>query len=166
MFPINFNDPYLKEDGSIVPVSEVIGGGGGGGGSFTPDYENEILVIGEHGNWKYYIPMNKEYVGPGAHGYEIETDPQSSSSTAIVNLYDIVYVNGEILYKKLIKKLIHNADKNYEDENISITYTGSVWQITCKVTMYNENGTAYTSPVTWTYSTNVDYLMFNKNPTT
>lgn len=26
MFPINYNDPYLKEDGSIVPVSDVVGG--------------------------------------------------------------------------------------------------------------------------------------------
>lgn len=28
--PINYNDPYLKNDGSIAPMSEVIGGGGGG----------------------------------------------------------------------------------------------------------------------------------------
>lgn len=52
MFPINFNDPYLKEDGSIVPISEVIGGGGGG--SELPPHTvadaGKVLSIDENNN--------------------------------------------------------------------------------------------------------------------
>ena len=30
MFPINYDDPYLKANGDIVPIGDIIGGGGGG----------------------------------------------------------------------------------------------------------------------------------------
>lgn len=30
MLPINYNDPYIKPNGDVVPIGDVIGGGGGG----------------------------------------------------------------------------------------------------------------------------------------
>lgn len=165
MFPLNSNMPYIKDNGTRDKLGNVIGSGGGGGETVTPDYENEILVVGTVDDWKYYIPMSKEYVGDGIKGYEITTDPQSSSSTAMINLYDVIYLDGEILYKKLIKRLIHNAEKDYEDDNISVTYSGSSWVVTFSDPLYQEDGTAYTSPVTWLYNATVDYVMLLEDPT-
>lgn len=164
MFPLNSNMPYIKDNGTRDKLGNVIGSGGGGGGSFTPDYENDRLIIGVHDDFNYFVPMSKEYVGEGVAGYEISTDPQSSSSTAMINIYSIIYLDGEIKYKSLIKRLIHNAEKDYEDDNISVTYSGSSWSVTSKVSLYNESGDVYQSPLTWTYNTTVDYIMLLENP--
>lgn len=163
MFPIPWNFPFRKKNGDVTTIGEMVGGGGGG--SYTPDYENDRLIIGVHDDYNYYIPMSKEYVGEGVEGYEISTDPQSSSSTAMINIYSVVYLNGEIMYKTLIKRLIHNADKDYEDDNISVTYSGSSWVVTSKVPLYNGSGVVYDSPLTWTYNTTVDYIMLLEDPT-
>lgn len=163
MFPINWNDSFRKKDGTLVNMEDM--GGGGGGSSFTPDYENEILVIGTVGDWKYFIPMSKEYVGSGITGYEIETNPDSTSSAAKIDIYQIIYTDGEIVYKELIKTLVHNGDKDYEDDNLSVTYIGSSWTVTTKVPLYDVEGTAYVSPVTWSYNTTVDYVMLTEDPT-
>ncbi len=163
MFPINWNDAFRKKDGTLVNMEDM--GGGGGGGSFTPDYENEELIIGTVDDWQYYIPMSKRYAGSGIWGYEIKTNPESSSSTAMIDLYSLIYVDGEATQKTLIKTLVHNGDKDYSDEWISITYSGSNWSVTFSDPLYAEDGTAYTSPVSWAYSTEVDYVMLTEDPT-
>lgn len=167
MFPLNSNLPYIKDDGTRDKLGNVIGsGGGGGGGSYTPDYEHDILIIGEHEDWEYYIPMNKRYAGDGIWGYEIKTNPESSSGTAMIDLYSLIYIDGEITHKTKIKTLVHNGDKDYSDEWITITYSGSSWSVTFSEPLYQEDGTAYTSPVTWLYSATVDYVMLTEDPTT
>lgn len=166
MFPIPWNFPFRKKNGDVTTIGEMVdNGGGGGGSSYTPDYENEQLIIGIHEDWEYYIPMNKRYAGAGIWGYEIKTNPESSSSAAMIDLYSLIYVDGEITQKTKIKTLVHNEDKDYEDDYISITYVGSNWRVTFSNPLYQQNGTAYTSPVTWGYSTTVDYLMLTENPT-
>lgn len=163
MFPVNWNDPVRNKDGTLGTIEEL--GRGGGGGSFTPDYENDRLIIGVHGDYNYYVPMLKEYAGSGIAGYEIKTDPETTSSRAIIDLYSIVYDDGEIIEKTLIKKLVHNGDKNYEDNYISVTYSGTNWSVTSKVPLYNENGVVYESPLNWNYSDTVDYLFLTEDPT-
>ncbi len=165
MFPLNSNMPYIKDNGTRDKLGNVIGsGGGGGGGSVTPDYEHNQLIVGEHEDWEYYIPMNKRYVGEGIWGYEIKTNPESSSVAAMIDLYSLIYIDSEITQKTKIKTLVHNADKNYEDDYISLTY-GTNWVVTAKVPLYQQDGTAYTSPVIWAYSTTVDYVMLTEDPT-
>lgn len=132
---------------------------------FTPDYVNEELIIGTTGDWQYYIPMLKRYAGPGIWGYEITTNPESTSSTAIIDLYSIVYIDDQITQKTKIKTLYHNGDKNYSDEWISITYSGNSWSVTFSDPMYAADGTAYTSPLYWNYGTVVDYVMLTEDPT-
>ena len=165
MFPLNSNLPYIKDDGTRDKLGNVIGSGGGGGGSYTPDYEHDVLIIGEHDDFKYYIPMSKEYIGEGIEGYEIETDPYTSTSKAMIDVYRVVYNDGELKVKTLLKKLVHDEDKNYEDDNISITYSNLKWSVTSKVSLYNESGVIYDSPLLWSYDETVDYLMLLEDPT-
>lgn len=132
---------------------------------FTPDYTNNELIIGTHEDWQYYIPMSKRYAGSGIWGYEITTNPDSSSSEAMIDLYSLIYVDGAATQKTKIKTLHHNGDKNYSDEWISITYSGSNWSVTFSEPMYAADGTAYTSPVSWNYGTVVDYVMLTEDPT-
>lgn len=151
------NGVTVQDDGTIS-VS-------GGGSSFVPDYQNERLIIGVHDNFNYFIPMEKEYVGPGSDGYEIETNPGSTADSAKIDLYSIIYENGAVTIKEFVKTLVHNRDNTYEDDNISIAYNsgGASWVVTSKVPLYNEIGTLYTSPLTWTYSETVDYIMLLKD---
>lgn len=169
MFPIRWNKAFRKKDGSITTIGAEIdaGGGGGGGGSFTPDYENERLIIGVHDNYNYFIPMEKEYVGPGSFGYEIETDT-TGSSDASISVYQVIYESGVETEKYLLKHLVYNGDNSYEDNNIKITYNkiaGSSWSIEFSNTMYKLNGDAWTSPITWLYNVSVDNLLFTSDPT-
>lgn len=165
MFPLNSNMPYIKDNGERDKLGNVIGSGGGCGGSITPDYENEILQIGTVGNWDYYIPMSKSWSGDYIAGYEVKTNPESTANKAMVDVFFIKYVSGTgIVEKTLLKTLIHNGDYNYSDDNIAITYTSSTWSLTCKVPLYETDGDTYTSPMTWTYSTQVDYVMLKENP--
>lgn len=166
MFPLNSNMPYIKDNGTRDKLGNVIGsGGGGGGGSYTPDYEHEELIIGEHENWEYYIPMNKRYAGPGIWGYEITTNPDSSADAAKIDIYSLIYLDSEITQKTKIKTLVHNGDKTYSDEYITITYTSPNWVVTFSNPLYDTDGTAYTSPVTWSYSTTADKVMLTEDPT-
>lgn len=190
MFPIPWNFPFRKKDGSLGKIEDLGGtytlptasadtkGGvkiGSGltmngevlsaAAQFTPDYVRSELVIGTVDDWEYYIPMLKRYAGDGIWGYEIKTNPESSSSTAMIDLYTLIYVDGEATQKEKIKTLVHNGDKNYSDEWISITYSGSNWSVTFSDPIYNEEGTAYTSPVSWAYSETVDYVMLTEDPT-
>ncbi len=162
MFPIPWNFPFRKKNGDVTTIGEMVGGGGGG--SYTPDYENDRLIIGIHGEFNYYVPMSKEYIGTGVEGYEIKTNPQSSANEAMIDIYSIIYSDGKIKMKTLIKTLIHNGDKNYNDDNMSITYSGTQWAVTSKVPLYNESGTVYDSPLKWLYDTTVDYIMLLENP--
>lgn len=189
MFPIPWNKSFRKKDGTLVNMEDLGDSGGsdlpeydsGDAGKvlgvdedgklawesvsqFTPDYENETLEIGTYGDWKYYIPMSKTYVGSGIQGYEIETDPTSTSSVAKIDLYAIIYGGGEIVYKNLIKTLVHNGDKDYEDDYIKITYLSSDWSVTSKSSLYDTAGNVYQSPLTWGYATTVDYKMLIADP--
>lgn len=136
----------------------------GGGGGFVPDYQNERLIIGVHDDYNYFIPMEKEYVGEGSEGYEIKTNPESTQSTAKIDIYSIIY-EDEIISKELIKTLVHNGDNTYEDSNISVAYNsgGTSWVVTSKVPLYDESGNVYTSPLSWLYANTVDYIMLLKN---
>lgn len=57
MFPINYNDPYAKNDGSVVPIGDVIGGGGG---SDLPDYDEtdagKVLAVDDAGLLEWTNP--------------------------------------------------------------------------------------------------------------
>lgn len=54
MFPINYNDPYTKNDGSVVPVGEIIGGGGGSDlPVHTIDDAGKVLTVGEDGELEW-----------------------------------------------------------------------------------------------------------------
>lgn len=169
MFPIRWNKAFRKKDGSISTIgAEIDAAGGGGGGSFTPDYDNDVLIIGTHGDYNYFIPMQKTYIGQGIAGYEIKTNPDSSPAAAKIDLYSIIYDGSEIVSKNLIKTLIHNtSDKEYEDDNISITYNSNnaTWVVTSKVPFYDESGNVYQSPLTWLYGNTVDYTLLLEDPT-
>lgn len=157
MFPINWNDVFRKKDGTLGTMEEL--GGGGGGGSFTPDYENDILEIGVHGNFNYYIPMSKEYIGDHLEGYEIKTVDNTGYS-ATVEVYKIIVVEGAIVHSVKLKTIVYNSGAGYDDDNINIVYDGS-WKATLKVPMKNvSDDESVTSPVTWTYSTEVDYKWY------
>ena len=169
-FPLNSNDAYIKSTGERSTLGAEIGsgGGGGGGGSYTPDYEHDILIIGTHEDFEYYIPMSKRYVGDGITGYVIKTNPDSSMQSAKIDLYSIVYDKDaeEIVVQTLIKTLTHNGDNTYSDDFISITYTNdSQWSVAMLQTMYNTSGVTYTSPLQWVYSTQADYTLLTADPT-
>lgn len=158
MFPIPWNRAFRKKDGTIVDIADAMSGGGGGG-SYTPDYDHDILVIGIHEGYNYYIPMEKA-PSINASGYEIKTNPGSTSFTAKVDIYSMEVVEG-IPTLTFIKTLVHNDDKTYDDDNITVTYTGSKWQAILKVPMKDlATGNSVTSPTEWNYDVNVDYKWY------
>lgn len=156
MFPINWNDAFRKKDGTLGTMEDS---GGSGGGSFTPDYENEVLEIGVHNNFNYYIPMSKEYIGEHLEGYEIKTI-DNTGYTATVEVYKIIVVDGEVVYSVKLKTIVYNSGAGYDDDDITVIYDGS-WKATLKVPMKNvSDDEPVTSPVTWAYSTEVDYKWY------
>lgn len=162
MFPKKASDAYIKSTGERSTLGEVIGsgGGGGGGGSFTPDYENQELVIGIVDDFEYYIPMSKRFVGDGKHGYEIKTNPESSQYTAKIDIYSFIFVDGQTTDKTLIKTLAHNGESTYEDSNIKVEYVtaDTNWKVTLITDMYEtSDNDPVSSPVTWRYDSEVDY---------
>lgn len=163
-FPLNSNDPYIKPTGERSTLGAEIGsGGGGGGGSFTPDYENDVLIIGEVDNWNYYIPMQKEYVGPGIKGYEVKTSSKGSDDASL-DVYSIIY-DGEILYKTLLKRVVYNVGGgSYSNDDISITYSSALWHLTAISTLYNEEGVLYSETLDWLYNKDADYIMLLEDP--
>lgn len=159
MFPLNSNMPYIKDDGTRDKLGKVIGSGGGGGSSFTPDYEHDILEIGVHENFNYYIPMSKEYVGEHLDGYEIKTI-DSSGYNAAIEVYKITVVDGAVVHSEKLRTIVYNSGAGYDDENINVVYDGK-WKATLKVTMKNvSNDETVVSPVVWVYSTEVDYKWY------
>ena len=160
MFPLNSNLPYIKDDGTRDKLGNVIGSGGGGGSSFTPDYEHDILEIGVHGNFNYYIPMSKEYVGEHLEGYEIKTIDNTGYSASI-EVYKIIVVDGAVVHSEKLKTILYNGvSGGYDDENITVVYD-SKWKATLKVTMKNvSNDETVVSPVQWVYSDTVDYKWY------
>lgn len=63
MFPIPFNMPYRKPDGTLTTIGEVIASGGGGGGGTDGVYVGETdpdNEVGEDGD--FYLKVRKEYV--------------------------------------------------------------------------------------------------------
>ena len=61
MFPINYNDPYLNNDGSVVPIGDVIGGGGGGGGGSATILHGNTppdASLGKEGDIYLYMPSD------------------------------------------------------------------------------------------------------------
>ena len=162
MFPIPWNKAFRKKDGTLVNMADAMGGGG----SFTPDYENEIIVVGIQGDYEYYLPMSKRYIGEGIAGYRIKTNPESSMNIAMIDLYSIQYAEaaGGIADQTLIKTLVHNGDKTYSDDFISVSYQGSEWSVSMLQTMYKTSGETY-SNLAWSYSTLVDYTLLTEDPT-
>lgn len=158
MFPIPWNFPFRKKNGDVTTIGEMVDSGGGGG-SYTPDYENEQLIIGVHEDWEYYIPMNKRYVGEGLLGYEIKTLDNTGYS-ATVEVYKIYVVDGAIVATEKVKTIVYNGGETYDDENITVVYD-SKWKATLKTTMKNvSNDETVVSPVEWVYSTEVDYKWY------
>lgn len=187
MFPKKASDAYITSNGERSTLGAVIGSGGGGGGgipshtiadagkvlkvdntnnlvwgdveTFTPDYENDILIIGVHEGYNYYIPMQKVLV-INAEGYEIKTNPESTSFVAKIDIYSLDVVNG-VPVSTFIKTLVHNDDNTYEDDNIKVSYTGSKWDATLKTSMKDlTTGNNVVSPVQWSYNTDVDYKWY------
>lgn len=62
MFPINANDPYIKENGERSTMGSVIGSGGGGASSELPEHSisdaGKALTVGETGDleWTRSLP--------------------------------------------------------------------------------------------------------------
>lgn len=166
MFPLNSNNPYIKDTGERTTLGAVIGSGGGGGDEpYTPDYENDRLIIGRHGLYDYYVPMSKEFIYDTDDGYEIITNPASSSTDAMIDLYKVAYIDGTV-HKRFVKTIHHEArhgDNTYTDDNISISYTSN-WTVQATATLYKENGESYANPLVWAYNTNVDYVMLLEDP--
>lgn len=184
MFPKKASDAYIASTGERSTLGAVIGSGGGGIPShtiadagkvlkvdntnnlawgdietFTPDYENDILIIGIREGYNYYIPMQKVLV-INAEGYEIKTNPESTSFAAKIDIYSLDVVNG-VPTSTFIKTLVHNDDNTYEDDNIKVSYTGSKWDATLKVSMKDlTTGNNISSPVQWSYNTDVDYKWY------
>lgn len=155
MFPIRWNEAFRKKDGTLGTMEEA---GGGGGGSFTPDYENEVLNIGTVGNWAYYIPMSKIYLGPTTSGYEIESKSISQYDASLDIFSILVNNDGEIVSKTLIQNVQYQST-GYSDDNIEVVYTGSSWSLTLKRAYNDLEGDPITSPVTWGYSERKDLKM-------
>lgn len=71
MFPTNYNDPYMKNDGSIVPIGEVIGGGGSDIPAHTVSDAGKTLIVNDAGalEWGAIDAFSKygvysQYVAP------------------------------------------------------------------------------------------------------
>ena len=157
MFPIPWNFPFRKKNGDVTTIGEMVGGGGGG--SYTPDYENDRLIIGVHEDFNYFVPMSKEYVGSGLLGYEIKTI-DNTGYTATIEVYKIYVDDGAIIATEKIKTIVYNSGETYDDDNITVRYS-SKWIATLKTTMKNvSDDETVVSPVEWTYKTEVDYKWY------
>ena len=190
-FPLNSNDPYIKATGERSTLGAEIGSGGS---SDLPEYgesdagkvlsvddngdlewkltgvadtETDRYIVGTIGDFYYYVPMTKYYIGDDyIPGYVIKTNPNSDAYDAMVDIYTTKLHDG-VSYPTFVKTVHHDptkGDTSYSDDVISVTYN-SKWIVTFTDPLYNLAGTAYTSPVQWTYSTTVDYLMLTEDPT-
>lgn len=192
MFPIPFNFPFRKKDGSVTTMGDAIGNSytlptasasvkGGvkiganlsmdgdvlnASGGVVVDYENDIVKFGTYNNFEYYLKMDKRYIGDGNEGYEIVTT-SASGADASIDVYSVVYENGVEIAKTLLKHLVYSGDKTYEDENITVTYglnSQSKWFVSFSNTMYKLDGELWTSPISWAYHETVDHLLFTSDP--
>lgn len=194
MFPIPFNFPFRKKDGSITTMDDAISSGGGSytlptasadtkggvkvGAGLTMDgetlkvtggvvdYEHNIVSYGIVDDYEYYVKLLKRYAGAGSIGYEVVTYT-ASSSDASIDVYQVIYESGVETDKYLLKHLVYNGDSRYEDDNIKITYNtiaGAKWSIEFSNPMYKLNGDTWTSPVSWLYNETVDNLLFTSDP--
>lgn len=194
MFPIPFNFPFIKKDGSRTTIGDAINAGGGGsqytlptasantkggvkigtglsmngevlnvtgGSGGTVDKVHMRYIVENDDDFEYFAILERDYVGPGRVGYEIETE-STSSSAAKINIYSVVY-DETIKYKTLLKELTHNDTNSYSDGTISVNYVNTSWQVTFTDTLENIEGTDYTSPLTWQYDSTVDYVMLHPN---
>lgn len=220
MFPIPFNFPFRKKDGSVTSIGAAIDAGGGSyelptasgntkggvkigsrltmtgevlsadlqlpahdiedagkvlainnegalvwitGGGVTLDTTNQKAIFGVIDNYEYSVNVNKIYVGEHIDGYEIKTNPQSSSSDAQIDLYSIQYAQGEIKGSSFITT-VHHTGGGYVDNNIQISYVGGNWTVVLLKTFYETDGTAWTSPVSWNYAIVKDYVFLEESP--
>lgn len=218
MFPLRWNFPFRKKDGSLSTIGDEIEEGGGytlptataetKGGikigtnltmegevlnaddqlpSYTSSENGKVLGVDSNGEleWKtpasggvvdkvhmryivesdgdfaYYAILERDYIGPGRVGYEIETE-STSSSAAKIKIYSVVY-DETIKYKTLLKELTHNGTNTYNDGTISVIYENTNWKVTFTDVLENVAGTDYTSPLTWEYNATVDYVMLHPN---
>lgn len=152
MFPIPFNFPFRKKDGSVTTIDAAISGGGtpytlptasatvkGGvkignnlsmdgdtlnaSGGGTIDTDNMKYIVGRVGDYEYYADLKRTYVGDAATGYEISTAADSSATHAKIDIYAIAYTD-EVISKELITTLVHDGANTYSDDNISVSYGG------------------------------------------
>lgn len=71
MFPISWNFPFRKKDGTLVKMSEAMSGGGGGGSDLPPHSSSDagkVLTVGEDGELEW------DTSGAGGGDYAIGFD--------------------------------------------------------------------------------------------
>ncbi len=186
MFPIPFNFPFIKKNGQRTTIGDAIDAAGGGSqyilptasadtkggvkigsgltmtgevlnadGGGVPYYDAMLYKVGTHDGFDYFCQMIKRLAGD-YEGYEIETTSIDAYG-AKIKIYSIAYDDGA-LTKTLLKELTHDGDNTYSDDVISVTYNNN-WILTFTDTLIDETGTAYTSPVQWSFNKEVDYIL-------
>lgn len=193
MFPIPFNFPFIKKNGERTTIGDAINNSGSqytlptasadtkggvkigsgltmtgdvlnatGGSGGTVDKEHMRYIVETDTDFIYYVPLSKEYIGSGQSGYEIKTH-SASGADASVDIFYVIYENGVLVDKTLIRNLDYTtASSNpYSNEDITVSYSSSSWRVVINGTLVNVAGTTYTSPVTWAYSETVDHIMLH-----
>lgn len=193
MFPIPFNFPFRKKDGSITSIGDAMGGGSytlptasaetkggvkiGSGlsmdgevlsatGGVDVDYVHEKINFATIDDFHYYVPLSKEYVGDGQLGFEISTNPQSSAEDAMIDIFSIVYENGQVTHKNKIITLHHAGVNTYSNEWFNVAYNTPTieWIITLRNTMYTTTGTTWATVTKHLWSATFDDIFLETSP--
>ena len=146
----------VKIGSGLTMTGEVLSTTGEPGG--TVDKLNMRYIVETDADFVYYAPLSKEYIGPGQRGYEIETT-STQAYGAKIKISSVVYNDDTLIDKIEITELTHDGANTYSDSNISVSYSNGSWNVEFTGSYENLSGAAYTSPLTWTYDTTVDYIM-------
>lgn len=129
MFPLPWNFPFRKKDGTIVNVVDAMGGGGGGG-SNLPDYDSsdagKVLGVDENGDLEW-----SEAVGNLASDFRTlsrNVDDLGLTVSGLDNSVDAVSDNADVLIKNgAINMLPNNAiTKTINGVTFTVNNDGSV----------------------------------------
>lgn len=84
MFPLPWNFPFRKKDGTVVNVEDAISGGGG---SDLPDYDSsdagKILGVDENGDLEWSDSIVNSYVFKGADSITVTSEDNDTWDTML-----------------------------------------------------------------------------------